>query len=278
MTDVQALIIGIVQGLTEFLPVSSSGHIAILQALFHLNPGITFAVAVHVATLVAVIIAFWRDVWNVISGVVGGVVALMTGRIRATRLWRQNSGFRIGVLLVVASIPAGLVGIFLGDLVARLFASLLAVGLMLLLTGVLLWLADAVVAKGHPLKEFRSGPAFAVGLFQAAAVAPGLSRSGTAIAAGRFMGLSRDSAARFSFLLSIPAILGAALVDIKDLLGAATTGLGRQLYIGMAAAAIVGYVAILLVMRIVRAGRLRAFSFYCWAVGLAVIAWQLFGH
>lgn len=278
MTDIQALIIGIVQGLTEFLPVSSSGHIAIVQALFHISePGITFAVAVHIATLVAVLVAFWRDVWNVVAGVFGGLAALLTGRVKASKLWRQNSGFRVGLLIVVASIPAAIVGFLLADFVASLFASLLAVGAMLLITGVLLWLSDGVTAKGSPMREFDTIPAFIVGVFQAAAVAPGLSRSGATIAAGRFMGLSRDAAARFSFLLSIPAILGAALVDVKNLL-AAGTALTRQLYIGMGAAAIVGYVAILLVMRLVRAGRLRVFSFYCWAAGLSVIIWQLLGR
>lgn len=279
MTTVQALIIGIVQGLTEFLPVSSSGHIAILQALFHLrDPGITFAVAVHVATLVAVLVAFWRDVWDVIAGVIGGLFAVIARRVRAAELWRRNAGFRTGILLLVGSLPAGLVGILLKDSIERLFASLLAVGFMLLVTGALLWLAERVTAKGVPLRELRAGQALLVGLFQAAAVAPGLSRSGSTIAGGRFAGLGRDAAARFSFLLSIPAVLGAALVDLKGLAGAAAANLTHQLVIGMVAAAVVGYIAIKIVMRFVRAGRLRGFAYYCWALGLTVIIWQLTAH
>ncbi|MGE5561371.1 MAG: undecaprenyl-diphosphate phosphatase [Chloroflexota bacterium] len=279
MTDIQALILGIVQGLTEFLPVSSSGHIAIAQALFQLkDPGVTFAIALHIATLLAVLAAFWADVARVAVGVAGGLLSIISGRARATSLWRKNRGFRVGVLLLIASIPAGIVGVFFSATIDRLFGSLLIVGLMLLLTGILLWIADSIRAKGMPLKEYRSAPAFVVGLFQAAAVLPGLSRSGTTITAGRLTGLDREGAARFSFLLSIPTILGAALVDFRDLLGAAATGLGRPLFIGMGAAAVVGYAAIVLVMRLVKAGRLRVFAYYCWAVGSAVMLWQLLGR
>jgi len=279
MTILQALIIGIVQGLTEFLPVSSSGHIAILQALFRLrDPGITFAVAVHIATLAAVLVAFWRDVVDIVAGVIGGLFGVLTRRLRAGEVWRRNTGFRTGILLLVGSLPAGLVGIVFKDAVERLFASLLAVGLMLLVTGALLWLTDRVSARGVPVREVRPGQALLIGLFQAAAVAPGLSRSGSTIAGGRLAGLSRDAAARFSFLLSIPAILGAALVDLKGLAGVAAANLGNQLIVGMAAAAVVGYLAIRIVMRFVRAGKLRGFAYYCWAVGLAVIVWQLLAH
>lgn len=276
MTTTQAILIGIIQGLTEFLPVSSSGHIAILQALFRLrDPGITFAVAVHIATLAAVLIAFWRDVVAIVSGVIGGLYGVLTRRARAGELWRRNDGFRTGLLLLVGSLPAGLVGILLKDALERLFASLLAIGLLLLVTGALLWLTDRVSARGISVRDIRPGQALLIGFFQAAAVVPGLSRSGATIAGGRFVGLNRDAAARFSFLLSIPAILGAAVVDLKDLTGAAGASLGTQLIAGMVAAALVGYLAIRIVMRFVRAGRLRGFAYYCWAVGLAVIVWQL---
>lgn len=277
MTTLQAIIIGIVQGLTEFLPVSSSGHIAILQALFRLrDPGITFAVAVHIATLAAVLVAFWRDVVDIVAGVIGGLFDVLTRRMRAGEVWRRNAGFRTGILLLVGSLPAGLVGIVFKDAVERLFASLLAIGVMLLVTGTLLWLTDRVTARGVPVRELRASQALLIGLFQAAAVAPGLSRSGSTIAGGRLAGLSRDAAARFSFLLSIPAILGAALVDLKGLAGA--YNLGSQLIVGMVAAAVVGYLAIRIVMRFVRSGKLRGFAYYCWAVGLAVIVWQLLAH
>lgn len=279
MTNLQALIIGIIQGLTEFLPVSSSGHIAIAQRLFNLtNPDLTFAVAMHLATLLAVVVAFWHDIWGMITGFFGGLGALISRRSSAGRIWRQNVGFRTATLIVVGSIPAAIAGFLLKDFIEGLFGSLLAIGVMLLVTGLLLWLADGIHSKGTPLRQFTSGRAFLVGLAQAAAIAPGLSRSGSTIAAGRLSGLTRDGAARFSFLLSIPTILGAVLADSGDLLTAASGAARQPLLIGMAAAALVGYVAIAIVMKTVRAGRLRIFSFYCWAVGVAVIVWQLLGR
>lgn len=276
MTNLQALIIGIIQGLTEFLPVSSSGHIAIANRLLNIpNPDLSFAVAVHLATVLAVVVAFWRDIWAIVGGFFGGLGDLLWRRTSAARLWQHNTGFRSALLILVGSIPAGVAGFLLRDFVEGLFASLIAVGAMLIVTGLVLILADGVRARGVPLRQFRMGEAFLVGLAQAVAIVPGLSRSGSTIAAGRLFGLTRDDAARFSFLLSLPVILGAALADGANLLGVAGTAAGQPLLIGMAAAAIVGYLSIILVMKAVRAGRLRIFAHYCWLAGAAVIVWQL---
>lgn len=256
MTSIQALWLGIVQGLTEFLPVSSSGHLVIFQHLFGITePPLAFDVLVHWGTLAAVFAAFWDDIYTIIK--------------------RPFS--KLTYLIVVGCIPAGLAGVLLQSIFEKAFQSLLVVGIGLLFTGVVLMLSENIA--NHCLfeksaRETTCWDVLFIGIIQAVAIVPGISRSGSTISAGLLAGLSRDFAARYSFLLSIPVILGAGVLQLKDLPG---QGLGTQdilpYIIGPVAAAISGYLAIKAVMKLVRNGRLSVFSYYCWAVGLITLIW-----
>ncbi|MEW5934550.1 MAG: undecaprenyl-diphosphate phosphatase [Bacillota bacterium] len=265
-----AAILGAVQGLTEFLPVSSSGHLVILQGLAGLKmPGVTFEIAVHLGTLLAVLIALWGDVRSLLVG-----------------LWRPSPGRRRGgrqggerqllAALLVALVPTGVIGLAGKDFFERLFDSPRAAALALLLTGLIL-VATPALSRGHTgLFRVKGRQALAVGGAQGLAIVPGLSRSGLTIAAGLACGLEPDAAARFSFLLSIPAILGAAGVDALDALKggpslAATSLLPGPLLVGALTATLVGAVSVRWMLDLVRRGRLRPFAYYCWAVGLLTL-------
>jgi undecaprenyl-diphosphatase len=256
MTTIQALWLGIVQGLTEFLPVSSSGHLVIFQHFFGIRETpLAFDVFVHWGTLVAVFIAFWDDIYKIIK--------------------RPFS--KLTYLIIVGCIPAGLAGFLLQPIFEKAFQSLLVVGIGLLITGVVLMLSENMASHSlfeKSVRETTYWDVLFIGIVQAVAIVPGISRSGSTIAGGLLAGLNRDFAARYSFLLSIPVILGAGVLQLKDL---AETGFGNQAIlpyiIGPAAATISGYLAIKLVMKLVRKGRLSVFSYYCWGVGALTLIW-----
>ncbi|HHW60371.1 MAG TPA: undecaprenyl-diphosphate phosphatase [Syntrophomonadaceae bacterium] len=260
MTSLQAIFLGIVQGLTEFLPVSSSGHLVIFQHVFGIEEGpLTFDILVHLGTLVAVIIAFWDD-----------VVAIL-----------RKPFSRMTYLIIIGCIPAALMGFYLEPLFTKAFESLLVVGIGLLITGFILKISDTVSRRTIVFKELEETTtwnALFIGLLQGIAIIPGISRSGSTIAGGLLAGLDREWAARYSFLLSIPVILGAGLVHIKRLV---ETGIESAMIlpyiIGPITACIFGYIAIRVVMTLVKDGRLVYFSYYCWTVGLLTLAYVFFG-
>lgn len=252
MTTIEALLLGIIQGLTEFLPVSSSGHLVIFQHLFGIKEApLTFDILVHMGTLLAVFIAFWTDIAGII----------------------RRPFDKLTYLILIGIIPAGLAGYFFADIFAKAFESLLVVGLGLIFTGFVLIVSERVANRrwiGKNVDEMSYKDALFIGLLQALAIFPGISRSGSTIAAGLLAGLDREFAARFSFLLSIPVILGAGVFQLKD---AVLEGLPQAVIVsytvGTVAAAIFGYLAIILLLRLVRGGKLSYFSYYCW--GLAAI-------
>jgi undecaprenyl-diphosphatase len=253
--------------LTEFLPVSSSGHLVIVPQLFNFpQPTLGFDILVHLATLVAVLGYFIRDVGKILQSL------FMPGRMskKEVKYWR-----RIFVWLVIGSIPAALAGFIWGDFFEGLFNQTLSVGIFLVLTSVLLWGADFALGrvKREPvqLEKMRGVDALVVGCFQALAIAPGLSRSGSTIAGGIFLGFDRSSAARFSFLLSIPAILGAFIFKLKDISGAFTGANGAAYGLGAVAAAVCGFVAVWFIMRYLKEHRLRGFAVYALLLGVFVI-------
>jgi undecaprenyl-diphosphatase len=250
----EALILGIVQGLTEFIPVSSSGHLVIFQHLFGIQGSpLTFDILVHIGTLTAVFVAFWDDILAILRNPLG----------KLTRL------------IVVGCIPAGLMGYFLQPYFEKAFESLLVVGIGLLITGAVLKLSENIAERSLNMKEIREtsyGDVLFIGLLQGIAIVPGISRSGSTIAGGLLAGLDRTFAARYSFLVAIPVILGAGLVQLKDLPGNGVTGSWIPYLVGFAAAAVFGYLAIQVVMKLVRNGRLSIFSYYCWAVGIVTLA------
>jgi undecaprenyl-diphosphatase len=271
LTVLDALILGIVQGFTEFLPVSSSAHLVLVPEFFNMPaPTVAFDVLVHLATLVAVVGYFIQD-----------VAKMVTSLVRPKRMNRAEVKYwrRMVLWLVIGSIPAAFAGLLLGDFFEGLFSSTLAVGVFLVVTSLLLWGADFAMGRVNRqpagMDRIRGTDALVIGCFQALAIAPGLSRSGATMSAGVFLGFDRSTAAHFSFLLSIPAILGAFLFKLGDIAGAMTGGDGLAYLLGAIAAGISGFVAIFFVMRYLRNHRFRIFAIYTMALGLFVILLSL---
>lgn len=262
----EALILGIIQGLTEYLPVSSSGHLAIGANLFGLNgeENLTFTVAVHVATVLSTIVILWKE-----------IVWLFTDLFK----WKWNEGTKYIVNIVISMIPVGIVGLFFKDKVEAIFGSgLLVVGICLLVTASLL--AFSYFAKPRQRENISPLHAFIIGIAQALAVLPGLSRSGSTIATGLLLGNKKERLAQFSFLMVIPPILGEALLDLKDIaengLSQAMAGLPPlSLAIGFFAAFICGCLACKWMINIVKKGKLIWFAVYCAIVGTLTIVLPL---
>jgi undecaprenyl-diphosphatase len=277
LSTVQATTMGIVQGLTEFVPVSSSAHLVIVPFLLRWPiPDLAFDVAVHLGTALAVVVYFAADL--------GGILA--SGTRVALRRPRQNDHerARLIVLLAVGTVPAGVVGLLGEGLFEDLFTTgedvdrigALIVGLFLLGTAGLLLSSESVLARregrGRGLGQVGWWDAVVVGIFQAAAIAPGISRSGATIAAGLFMGLAREPAARFSFLLSLPAIVGAAIVSLPDIPPGADAA---PMIVGGAAAAVSGFAAIAFLLRYLRTRTMRPFAAYCAVASVLTIGFWL---
>lgn len=279
MTTFDAILLGVVQGLTEFLPVSSSGHLVVASSLLGVNApesGLIFEVVVHLGTLVAVVAVYARDLWQVIRGSVAAVPTLLRGRFGEAM---EDPGARLGIFIVAATIPTGLMGVLLEDTFERLFGNPLAVGFAFLVTGTVLFVSDRLVqpvnsedpdTATRDVRTMTLGHALIVGIAQGIAITPGISRSGSTIATGLILRLDRQLAARFSFLLSIPAILGATVLQIRKI-DASSAAAVTPLLVGGAAAAISGYLALRLLLRLVDRGRFGAFAWYLWPLGIAVI-------
>ena len=274
MSVFQAFILGLVQGVTEFLPVSSSAHLVLVPQLFNIPaPTVAFDVLLHVATLIAVVGYF-----------IGDVVKIVVALFKPKRMSKEDVKYwrRLFFWLVVGSIPAAIIGAALSGFFEDLFASTAAVGIFLVVTSLLLWGSDFATEravqrkrKGAGLDEMGPVDAVIVGFYQALAIAPGLSRSGSTIAAGTFLGFSRETAARFAFLLSIPAILGAFLFKLHDLGGGAGGPGGAALFVGFLAAAVSGFLAVRFMMRFLKKHRLRPFAIYTLVLGVFVIVLSL---
>ena len=262
MDWLEALILGIIQGLTEYLPVSSSGHLAIGQALFGMENGednLFFTVAVHVATVLSTLVVLWKE-----------IVWLLKGLFK----FEMNSETRYVINIIVSMIPVGIVGVFFEDYVKKAFGSgLLVVGCGLLVTAALL--TFSYYAKPRQREKISLKDAFIIGLAQAVAVLPGVSRSGSTIATGLMLGNKKESLAQFSFLMVIPPILGEALLDImKATKGENVTGNIEMLplAIGFIAAFVSGCLACKWMISIVKRGKLIYFGIYCAIVGALLIA------
>lgn len=258
----QAAVLGVVQGLTEFLPISSSGHLVLAQQMLGLTePEMMFDVAVHVGTLAAVFVVFWGDLFSILRGLfVYGDDQARRGRLL---LW----------LVIVGSLPTALIGWYFKDFFEQMFSSVLTVGLALILTGWLLMATAMVSRRGREIEQMGAGRAFLVGVVQGCAITPGISRSGSTISAALLLGIDRRLAAHYSFVLSIPAILGALALQVHKL-GPPSGAQLTPLLVGALAAAVSGFVALKVLLKIVQAGRLHWFAPYCFAVGAAALAWN----
>ena len=245
--------------MTEFLPVSSSGHLVFFQSVFGFKePHVFFDVVLHLGTLLAVVVFFRTDLSNILQGTRQGLKAHKMG---------QN-GIRLLIWIIIATIPTGLMGILFKDWFESLFTRPKIVGGMLLTTGLILWFTRYVKRDGRLLEKMGWADALLIGIVQGIAIIPGISRSGSTISTGLFCGLDRELAGKFSFLLSIPAILGATLLELRGI--ESPTEVWMHL-VGMAIALLVGLLSLKFLMRIVRRGRLFTFAYYCWPVGIVMI-------
>ncbi len=259
MSIIQALILGMVQGLTEFLPVSSSGHLVLAEKLMGVSAGdLSFEIILHLATLAAVCLAYWRKLWKMVRAVLRARIQIHKGRLRV-----PDENLRLFLYLALASVPAAAVGYFLQDAVEQAFDSPLVASIGLLATGGILFGTRWVNDRNASMDWQR---ALAVGLAQAVTILPGVSRSGSTIAAAVYTGVRQERAAEFSFLLSIPIILGAGIFELRD--GSSfQPGSLWPMVAGGLAAGIFGFLAIKWLLAVVRRKRLEYFSYYCWLVG-----------
>jgi undecaprenyl-diphosphatase len=272
MTTLEAILLGIIQGLTEFLPVSSSGHLVLFQQLFGLKEAeLFFDVCVHLGTLVAVIIVFRQEIIKIIS-VLLQLVSLAGQKEKFLQKVKSDPEFKMAVFIVIGSIPTAILGLLFVSIADRLFSSALITGLMLMVTGLLLWLTRkaGTHAVSTSIGHLTPGKAFIIGIVQGLAIIPGISRSGSTISTGLLLGVDRETAARYSFLLSIPAIVGAGLLSLKEGFSQTNPAIWISL-LGAVPAALVGYGALKSLLHMVKKGRLYVFAPYCWLVGILAI-------
>ena len=269
----EAVLLGIVQGLTEFLPISSSGHLVLFQNLLGFTePELLFDICLHVGTLVAVCAVFVREIFAILSTLVQLPIRLKTeGGLG--NLYRSDDQVRMAALIVVGSIPTAILGLAFKEIADHLFSAIWIVGVMLLITGSLLWFTGRLNPVGRPLNKVGAKDALLIGLTQGLAILPGISRSGSTISVALYLGIDRTIAGRYSFLLSIPAILGALAVSIDA--SAFQTSISMAIILfGTVAATATGYLALKLLLLVVHHGKLFRFAPYCWVVGLLALGWS----
>lgn len=267
MNWIESLLLGLLQGLTEYLPISSSGHLAIASSLFGIDgeQNLAFTVIVHIATVLSTLVILWKEIVWIFKD------------LFTRQSWKSysglNEGTRYAINIIISMIPVGIVGLFFKDRIEEIFgAGTTVVGCCLLVTAALL--AFSYFAKPRQKENISGLHAFVIGIAQAIAVLPGLSRSGSTIATGLLLGNKKENLAQFSFLMVIPPILGEALLDVKDLVesaaGNSDTGIG-VLAIGFLAAFVSGCLACKWMISIVRKGKLIWFGVYCAAAGLLTL-------
>ena len=260
MNVIQALVLGIVQGATEFIPISSSGHLVLVPWLFDWpEPGLVFDTIVHWGTLVAVLAVFWRDVV---------ALAMAWARSLVERNLDQPEA-RLAWLIIVGTLPAALIGFLWEDFFESLFSSPGRVAALLLVTGAILAFSERLGKRQRSMGDLSWLDSVLIGLAQGLAIAPGISRSGATIATGLLRGVEREAAARYSFLLATPIIFGAGLLQLVELFQAGGGGAHLLLLVvGFLAAAISGYLCIRFLLAYLQRGKLYVFAAYCWLAGI----------
>lgn len=263
----KALLLGIVQGATEFLPVSSSGHLVLgSKILGFKDQGIIFDVMLHLGTLVSVLIVFRKEIWNMICAPIKWLSGSREKEMCHFLLW--------DIYVVVATLPAVVVGLSFKESFEKMFTSMLVVCLMLIVTGLLMIITKYLPDRGNKINGPRS---LLIGCAQACAIIPGLSRSGSTIFAGMLLGVNRETVARFSFIMSIPAILGAAVLNFKEVIAQPPGVDGvMNLAAGTFMSAFTGYFAIILLLDVIKKNRLPWFGYYCLAVAFTGLAFIFF--
>lgn len=270
MTVFQAIVLGILQGLTEFLPVSSSAHLVIAQHYLKgfNQPGLLFDVLLHMGTLFAVLMYYWRDIIDILRAFTTKSdisVNCKNGNCDSYKPQRK-----LGLLIIVGTIPTALLGFFFKDYVVILFSSVKLTASMLIITGILLAIADRVKERNRELSSLTFKDSVLIGFVQGLSITPGISRSGSTIATGLFRKIDGKDAAKFSFLLSIPAILGAIVLELPHFSHVQAGEIPAYL-LGILSAMLTGILAIKFLIRMLKQERLRYFAYYCWLLGSVVI-------
>lgn len=266
MELIKAVILGVIQGATEFLPVSSSGHLVLGSHLLDFSgQGIVFDVMLHIGTLVSVILVFRKELFEMVRAPFRWLGGWTSETQQMYLMW--------DIYVVIATIPAVIAGLMLKEKIELMFTSEIIVCFMLIITGFMMIASRHLQDRGHRINGIR---AFLIGCGQALAIMPGISRSGTTIFVGMFLGINRETVAKFSFIMSIPAILGAAVLNVGEVLRNPPTENELLLLIsGTVAAAVTGYLAIMLLLDIIKRNRLQWFGYYCIAVALAGLVYLL---
>ncbi len=267
---IKSIILGLTQGLTEFLPISSSGHLVIFESFLDMETqGIVWEIALHFSTLLAIFGVFYKDIFTIFTSVCLSFKKLISGE-NIINIFKNDPHTRIFILIIIGSIPTVVIAFSFRNAFENLFNKPEVAGYMLIVTGTILWFTKYGLRTNSNRKKIGVLDALIIGTVQGLAITPGISRSGTTIATATFRGIDREMAARFSFLLVIPVILGAMAMMAKD----AVTLKNEEfsfLIIGSVVAAVSGYISLRVLIKIVNNGKLHLFSYYCWPVGLLVI-------
>jgi len=262
---ISAIILGAVQGLSEFLPISSSGHLALIPHLLGVETGLAFDTVLHIGTLIAIFSFFWKDILNLIKGFLLSLIDLTEGIDVFKRELKSVPEKRFAWMIIVGSIPTAIIGLLIKDAVETVFRGTVFIGFFLIITGLILYYSERHSSGNITARNMTFTQSLIIGICQGLAVLPGISRSGSTIASGLCLGLEREYAARYSFLLSIPAVVGAGLIQAKDI---ATIDVSFTVSLaGFVSSVVFGYLAIKLLMKMIKGWSLDVFAYYCWIVG-----------
>lgn len=280
MSLLEAILMGIIQGVTEFLPVSSSGHLALFKILFRVEDvGLLFDVILHLGTLIAIFAVYYKDIWKmIVAGFsIIGDVCRNIGIFFKNITHKTKGGYhhvicngyrKFAMLVIVSTIPTGVIGVLASDLIEQASKLLIVPGTCLIMTAILLLLADHCKGGEKMPKQVTYSNAFIIGIAQGVATLPGLSRSGTTITACLLSGFNRKFAVKYSFIMSIPAVLGSLVFELSDLAAVSFTSTEIMYYlVGMVVAAVVGYICIKTMLYVVRQKKFTGFAVYCLIVG-----------
>ena len=267
---IKAIILGLIQGITEFLPISSSGHLVICKSFLDIETqGVIWEIALHFSTLLAIFCVFYKDIFMMLKSACQSGKKLFSGE-SIINLFKNDPHTRLFLLIVIGTIPTVIIAFSFRNVFESLFNKPGIAGYMLIVTGTILWFTKHNFRSNSNKKTFGIVDSLIIGSVQGLAITPGISRSGTTIATATFRGVDRETAAKFSFLLVIPVILGGMATMVKDTITLKNDEL-FFLIIGSVVAAITGYISLRILIRIVNNGKLHLFSYYCWPVGLFVI-------
>lgn len=276
MGYIEAIVLGLVQGLSEFLPISSSGHLALLQNLFEINEDkvIFFAVLLHIGTLVSIFVVYHKDIYALIKELFLLFKDLFTGK--GLRI-EERPIRKLGIMIIVSSIPTAIMGLLFSDYIDKIFGSLTVIAICWIITGFILLFSEKLKNNKKEIEGMKYRNAIFIGICQGLAIMPGISRSGSTIVGSLVTGLKREFAVEFAFLISIPAILGSAILEFPKAIkaGIEPSTIGPMI-VGFLVAAISGYFAITTMIKIVSKHKMRYFSYYVWIIGLGTFIYSIF--